>query len=231
MRKKTQQEVELIFSKRGYKLLSPYKNNRTPNVVECPHGHITDTITLSNFQKGLGCPQCSHKAKLTYQQVKNYFQQYDYKLISDTYINANEKLDIECPYSHSFQMSYGKFYSGRRCPHCNMSSGEQEIARILNKYNIIYDIQYRFEDCKNILTLPFDFIILSKTFRPTLIEFDGDMHYKLRGTDTLEYFIQRKINDGLKNEYCLHNGIKLIRIPYWHFQNIEEILIKELNLI
>ena len=112
-----------------------------------------------------------------------------------------------------------------------MSSGEQEIARILNKYNIIYDIQYRFEDCKNILTLPFDFIILSKTFRPTLIEFDGDMHYKLRGTDTLEYFIQRKINDGLKNEYCLHNGIKLIRIPYWHFQNIEEILIKELNLI
>ena len=56
------------------------------------------------------------------------------------------------------------------------------------------------------------------------------MHFKPRGTDTIEYFIQRKINDGLKNEYCLDNGIKLIRIPYWETQNIEKILIKELNL-
>ena len=56
------------------------------------------------------------------------------------------------------------------------------------------------------------------------------MHYNMRGTDTLEDFIQRKINDGIKNEYCLNKGIKLIRIPYWEFKNIENILIKELNL-
>ena len=100
---------------------------------------------------------------------------------------------------------------------------------LAHKYNIKYDIQYRFDDCKNILTLPFDFK-LKKNGRPICIEFDGDMHFKPRGTDTIEYFIQRKINDGLKNEYCLNNGIKLIRIPYWETQNIEKILIKELNL-
>ena len=30
------------------------------------------------------------------------------------------------------------------------------------------------------------------------------------------------------NEYCEKNKIKLIRIPYWDFNNIEEILTKEL---
>ena len=228
-RRKSQEEVEKIYEERGYKLLSKYINNRTPNKMQCPHGHISDTMTLWSFQKGYGCPICSHKAKLTYGQVKEYFASYGYELVSTSYIGAHDKLLIKCPQGHQFEMSYAKFYTGRRCPHCNMSSGEQEVARILEKYNVEYEIQYRFDDCKNILTLPFDFK-LKNTTRPICIEFDGDMHYKLRGTDTLEYFIQRKINDGIKNEYCINKGIKLIRIPYWNFQNIEDILIKELNL-
>ena len=228
-RRKTQEEVEKIYEEQGYKLLSKYKNNRTPNIMKCPHGHITDTMTLWSFQKGCRCPKCSHKAKLTYEEVKQYFESYGYKLLSTKYIGANEKLKVECPKGHRFEISYAKFYTGRRCSVCNMSSGEQEVARVLDKYNIEYDIQYRFDDCKNILTLPFDFK-LKKKGRPICIEFDGDMHFKPRGTDTIEYFIQRKINDGLKNEYCLNNGIKLIRIPYWETQNIEKILIKELNL-
>ena len=84
-------------------------------------------------------------------------------------------------------------------------------------------------DCKNKLTLPFDFKI-NGYLRPICVEFDGYMHYKPRGTDNIEHFIQRKINDGIKNEYCLNKGIKLIRIPYWEFKNIENILIKELHL-
>ena len=228
-KRKSQKEVELIYSKEGYKLLSKYTNNRTPNKLECPNGHITETITLSNFQKGTRCSICSHKAKLTLEYVKKYFNLYGYKVLSSSYVNANSKLLIECPKGHIFEMSYAKFYSGRTCPHCNMSSGEQEIIRILNKYNLDYDIQYKYEECKNKLTLPFDFKI-NKYIRPICIEFDGEMHYNMRGTDTLEDFIQRKINDGIKNEYCLKNGIKLIRIPYWEFHNIENILIKELNL-
>ena len=39
-----------------------------------------------------------------------------------------------------------------------------------------------------------------------------------------------KIKDNIKTQYCKDNNIKLIRIPYWDFDNIEEILKKELNL-
>ena len=36
--------------------------------------------------------------------------------------------------------------------------------------------------------------------------------------------------DNVKTKYCKDKKIKLIRIPYWDFKNIEDILIKELNL-
>lgn len=37
--------------------------------------------------------------------------------------------------------------------------------------------------------------------------------------------------DSIKNKYCEDNGIKLLRIPYWDFKNIDEILSKELGLV
>ena len=37
----------------------------------------------------------------------------------------------------------------------------------------------------------------------------------------------RKLRDALKNSYCRENNLKLIRIPYWDYDNIESILKKE----
>ena len=37
--------------------------------------------------------------------------------------------------------------------------------------------------------------------------------------------------DKRKDEYAKKNGWKLIRIPYWEFENIESILEKELKEI
>jgi hypothetical protein len=42
--------------------------------------------------------------------------------------------------------------------------------------------------------------------------------------------IQQKI-DQIKREYCKNNNIKLLEIPYWDFDKIEEILNKELSLL
>lgn len=36
--------------------------------------------------------------------------------------------------------------------------------------------------------------------------------------------------DNIKKEYCIKNNIKLIEISYKDYKNIENILIKELNL-
>ena len=37
-----------------------------------------------------------------------------------------------------------------------------------------------------------------------------------------------KYNDKIKDKYCVDNNIKLLRIPYWEFENIENILKCEL---
>ena len=44
-------------------------------------------------------------------------------------------------------------------------------------------------------------------------------------------FQKTQINDKIKDEFYKNNNIKLLRIPYWDFYNIEEILNKELNAI
>ena len=38
------------------------------------------------------------------------------------------------------------------------------------------------------------------------------------------------MKDKIKDEYAKEHDWKLIRIPYWEYDNIENILIKELNL-
>lgn len=39
-----------------------------------------------------------------------------------------------------------------------------------------------------------------------------------------------KIHDTIKTQYCKNNNIRLIRIPYWDFDNIENILSQLLNI-
>ena len=116
-----------------------------------------------------------------------------------------------------------------RCPECNTNSkGEEEIKRILIKYNIKFNPQYLFDDCRNTKPLPFDFYLPQYN---VTIEYDGRQHYKLDCFNmSLLDLMNLKYNDNKKTQYCKDNNIKLIRIPYWDFNKIEEILVKELKV-
>ena len=76
--------------------------------------------------------------------------------------------------------------------------------------------------------LPFDFYLPQYN---CCIEYDGKQHYLYGGfgNDLLE-LMNIKYRDNIKTNYCQQNNIKLIRIPYWDFDNIEEILKQQLNL-
>ena len=134
-----------------------------------------------------------------------------------------------------FEASWDNIRSGTGCPHCKESNGEKKISYVLNKLNINFKIQYRIKDCKNIRPLPFDFAVLDYNNNlKVLIEYDGELHYTThrfarnykKALEKLEY---TQNNDKIKNEYCKNNNIKLIRIPYWEFDNIESILQNELK--
>jgi|688.fasta_scaffold445613_2 hypothetical protein len=74
-----------------------------------------------------------------------------------------------------------------------------------------------FEDCKNTIEgrycrpLRFDFYIPELN---TIVEYDGEQHFRPSTKFGLEKFETLQQNDKIKNEYCLKKGIKLIRIHY-----------------
>ena len=112
---------------------------------------------------------------------------------------------------------------------CLKSSGEEKIIQILKENNIKFETQKTFETCRfedtNALA-KFDFYLSDYNI---LIEYDGKQHYLSNGTG---YYTQNKIytiqqHDNFKNQWCKDNNIKLIRIPYTHYDDIS---IKDLLL-
>ncbi|MGG4217521.1 hypothetical protein ABEW32_04725 [Paenibacillus jamilae] len=81
--------------------------------------------------------------------------------------------------------------------------------------------------------LPFDFIVYTNK-GDVAIEYDGEHHsmpvdFAGRGEEwARQKFGEVKRNDRIKTDYCLANGIPLIRIDYTEFDRIEEILTQRL---
>jgi hypothetical protein len=65
-----------------------------------------------------------------------------------------------------------------------------------------------------------------------IAEFDGEPHFFPKGGrfKGLEGFKERVENDLVKNKFCLENGIKLIRIGYTDYRNIESELVNALSM-
>lgn len=50
-----------LADKEGYKVLSEYINSKTPIMIRCPEGHITNGTTPGNFKRGVRCIECRTK--------------------------------------------------------------------------------------------------------------------------------------------------------------------------
>lgn len=112
------------------------------------------------------------------------------------------------------------------CRYCNVTSGELKISKFLDSKNIEYITQKTFEGCRYKKLLKFDFYLPNNN---TCIEYDGQQHFEpvnFSGTDDggLLDFLKTQKRDGIKNKYCNTHDIKLIRIPYWDYDDIENIL-------
>ena len=88
-------------------------------------------------------------------------------------------------------------------------------------------MQYRFNDCRKHIPLPFDFFLPKQNL---CIEYDGEGHYipinrNYNNEKSAEDILNDiKDRDNIKTTYCCINHIDLLRIPYWEFNNIENIL-------
>lgn len=225
------EDVKERFAKEGYTLLSEeYINNAQKLNIMCPDGHITQN-DLSHFMEGKRCSVCNGGVAYTYEFVKNTIaSEPGYKLISNTYINVFAPIEIQCSKGHIYETRFTNWQIGLRCTECEGSSGAIRVENYLihNKYPHL--LEFKFNDCKNIYPLSFDFAVFlddEKTKLKLLIEYDGEYHYQpIESYEILQY---TQNNDKIKNEYCKRNNIKLIRIPYWDLNNIKIILDKEFD--
>ena len=234
------EEVKDFIVSQGYTLVdTDYKNQLTKLNLICPNGHAIK-ICYKDFRNGVRCTECrrkpkevkiekkEHPLKYSYEYVKNYIESKGYTLISDTYCNANTKLKMRCERGHDFEMSFSKFHNGnQRCPRCNVSKGEARVAKYLDSNNIDYIREYTYVDCYgDNKPMRYDFYLPQTN---TLIEYDGEGHYvaseRFGGEKGLA---KRKHYDQIKTNYAKDNNIKLIRIPYWNYDEIETILDKQL---
>lgn len=112
------------------------------------------------------------------------------------------------------------------CGYCGLkSNGEYRIAYLLEQMKINYITQKTFDECKNPETshkLLFDFYLPDYN---CCIEYDGTSHYipnEYGSWNTPENVLKTQTRDKIKNEFCANNNIRLIRIPFYEFNEIDE---------
>lgn len=110
----------------------------------------------------------------------------------------------------------------KTCGCARLSYGEALISKILDENNISYEREKSFPNCyfSDIHNkCRFDFYI-NKEY---LLEFDGIQHYSY--SNGSKWFDKETVNtirkrDMYKNEWCKNNNIHLIRIPYYHLNDL-----------
>jgi very-short-patch-repair endonuclease/mRNA-degrading endonuclease RelE of RelBE toxin-antitoxin system len=223
-RKTTEKFKKEVYELVGneYTVLGEYINNKTK--IKMKHnkcGYIYKVMP-SNFLTGKRCSKCQWNSLKTTEKFKKEIYELvgnEYSVLSE-YINSRTKIKIKhnkCGYIYNTEP--GNLLKGRRCPICNSASNtELKIYNWINsKFNNFY-YEYTDHKCRDKKLLSFDFFIDN-----LVIEYDGLQHFKKEDFFSTNLKTRRK-RDKIKNQYCKENGIRLIRIPYWQKDNIENIL-------
>lgn len=184
-----------------------YINAHTKIRIICPiHGEFLQTPNGHIYQKQ-GCPKCKGKNKTTEdfiteaQKVHGY--KYDYSKVE--YINAQTKVCIICPIHGEFLQTPDNHLRGKRCPKCKQSLMEEDIARLLKKQSISYELEKQFPWLSK---QRLDFYLPQYNLA---IECQGMQHFKpieyFGGEEKFKYTIKM---DKQKEKICTEHGVKIL---------------------
>lgn len=198
----------------------------------CDCGNITVVLT-NNLRRGntksCGCLRKKLAQQRGLQSAQNLIGKRYGKLTVKRKTDRRQRGSIiwEClcdcgniTYVRTDMLNYNK--GTRSCGCCEkISRGEEKIKNILDRLSITYYQQYSFKDCYNPNTnhlLYFDFYLPDYK---CCIEFDGEQHFKGWSNDK-NNLKQNQFRDNLKNKYCENNNLKMIRIPYFDLENLND---------
>jgi len=210
-----------------YELLeTKFVNILTPmKVLHKSGNHIFEVSYSSWKHKNVRCKICANNMKLSPKFIANQINKIDSNYFStdESATNAHSKILIHhkiC--NRDFLMQYNNFKYGQRCPYCilknrskNISKKAKEIMDLLDKYDIIYEVEKKFDDLisdKN-RKLRYDFFISEFNL---LLEYQGEQHflYYKSGIFTKEKYDKIKKNDNIKYKYAISHNFNIEYINY-----------------
>lgn len=214
-----------------------YLNHKTKVCIICPiHGEFWQRP--NNHIDGQGCPHCArdiisnanrYDTPTFIAKAKElHGDKFGYELVD--YKDSLTFVKIRCPKHGLFLQRPVYHLLGHGCPRCKDSIGETTISQWLIDYNIEYRQHYKI--------LPSQYVFFGRQYflvdfylpqYNAIIEYNGKQHYeRVKFWHTEEQFQDQQDRDKRLREHCKQHGIKLIEIPYYKTDCIDEILSKRL---
>lgn len=221
----------------GYELVGDYKDFKTKITLKCNNGHLWD-VKFHEFKRGSRCPMCSRNPsnnearKLIWEDFFKIVEDEGYKVFEyedlGKYKTMHDKVSFRCPSNHWYNATPSAFKQGKRCPHCNINShGEVLAKKILDEYSCKYESQKKFDGLVGLNggQLSYDFFVDNYL----LIEIQGGQHFKpttfggRSKLESIEAFKQQQEHDRLKREFAKENGYELLEIPYFGTKDLDKL--------
>lgn len=200
---------------------APNRGHRAYWVCQCECGNIVEIsgTNLRRGQQGCGCNQIKNRIGNRYGKLTVIKQK------------PNNMWECQCDCGNTVTV-FGKYLDNGHVQSCGCikSAGETKIKLILNELNIYFETQKSFETCRFEDTKAlarFDFYLPEYN---CLIEYDGEQHFLSRqsGWSNNAQLAYTKSHDNFKNQWCYQNNIRLIRISYTDFDQIDKNYIQNL---
>lgn len=230
-------EVKLKFKENGYLLLEDeYINANTKMKCVDDDGFLYET-TYDMLVNSKVTPYKFHSTnKYSIHNISQYISKnnIDCEIISNEYIDYCTPLLFKCSCGKTFKTNLSHFLYDNKF-RCNVCSKNQSLISLktetwLNENEIAHKKEVSFSDLKskNNKPLRYDFYLKDLNI---LIEVDGKQHYEKAWGITDDKFIENMNRDKAKDEYAVNNKIKLVRIPYYEYDNDNYVKILEENIL
>ena len=184
------------------------------------NGHLQRHIKMVHDKiKDHACDKCDYTCstssdlqahiKMVHHKIKDY---------------ACDKCNFTCSSAGNLQ-AHIKTCTGN----LDISSGELACRKALELLGIEYETEVSEIKNNEDNWLKWDFKITLDD-KPAYIEYDGQAHYKpvcfggMSKSQAKENLKKLQEHDQIKNEYCKKNNYPLLRIPYFRFEEVMELI-------
>ncbi len=224
---------KMAESRDGKFLSQTYKNQLTPYLWQCKHGHTWKTTTMV-IRRGAWCPDCArtemglNSRKYLISDLQVYAKKKGGLLLSRQYTLAKIKYDWKCKKGHTWKTAWCQMkITESWCPVCNDSKMETYCRQILERKLKTLFPKKRPDWLRNdrgyLLELDGYSEKLALAF-----EYNGEQHDKriVYFHKTENALLTQKKNDYIKILTCLNKRVYLITIPFFVPANKLEMFIQ-----